>query len=1064
MTEVLAAHRRADRRDAPEQESDAASERSSGALPVSVPALLGGGAHALDAFDGLAAPSLRRRGGGVEDPLGGRPLDSAVEESLQRRRGRGAPLPDELGSELSEGFGGADLSAVRVHHDPEAGQIAGQLQAQAFTHGNDIYFAPGAYQPGSASGRELLAHEAAHVVQQRSGRVAGGSGGGTLVGRADDPLEAEADALGAAALQRRPAAHLLGATTPAGAGPVRRRLVSVKTFDADSSETLAMAGTAKKHLLRLLGEYGDLAGVPAGGDTVSGLLDRHAEDGTVVGKAVALLAEMVGTIDKWIEDHQATDADTGTVVEDGSRKNRRNAFIALRGAVQNESDELVAAFAARQNSLPGRQQDADKALLDAEQELDEARKALDEATTKARPYEESLARARAKLEAARRTAQSKAAQLESATKDAATSARSNKKVPEQLAAKRAELQALEDGHRRLDAEKQASRQKSFDKKKNALAARILELEQRLADQQTKESARDTAATELQEAQSAEQRAADRETRKANRLAPKAEAKRLAEERHRNAVEAEREASDDVDTLEREKSSYGPGSAPTGGAVVGAFSTAEGKEVEEHYDDKMDASGRSSFTKLGGMIDTLVGSNGDEASAEATVDIPVDPHGVGMVGLGLSLKLSKDDGLVKVRAEISLRAGAQFAMAGKIMGAAGGFIESAGGNGAEAAELLSYALYRRMRESNAVPSEISNRAWGGNWGKLGYVRADAWSRDVETRIIGNPGPRPADPGPSATDDEKAAYRAALKAWRIESSKKYVVSGGLAAVQGEIGPDLPGNMSVGAKGSVKGTVGSRIDAISLQDKGGAGKQNQKSTGMFAQLAKQIGGPDRGADRSVARLDTGLEMRASAKFGVGFPPFGSVAVEGEGVGTMGWTATGHRHLLGGGKNPEHELELTSGKLEISGAVTVPSAPGVSMLLEEVTSLLTKKVVDALPAYWEKANVQPSVILAAMNQTTTGGKVKEVVGGILGSTSVGAELKNVSPTFTQIGSTGGYQGNADQGHKLKITIGIDWIARETSIAFSRANDIASLSLPGFVSARVGTEKRIAKITHKWT
>ena len=63
---------------------------------------------------------------------------------------------------------GADFSAVRIH---EAPQETGAIRAQAFTHGQDIYFNAGKYSPGSSSGKELLAHELTHVVQQSGGQV-----------------------------------------------------------------------------------------------------------------------------------------------------------------------------------------------------------------------------------------------------------------------------------------------------------------------------------------------------------------------------------------------------------------------------------------------------------------------------------------------------------------------------------------------------------------------------------------------------------------------------------------------------------------------------------------------------------------------------------------------------------------------------------------------------------------------------------------------------------------------------------------------------------------------------
>lgn len=62
---------------------------------------------------------------------------------------------------------GADLSDVRVHETHQATMLG----ANAYTEGNNIHFAPGQYDIGTPAGREMLAHEAWHVVQQKQGRV-----------------------------------------------------------------------------------------------------------------------------------------------------------------------------------------------------------------------------------------------------------------------------------------------------------------------------------------------------------------------------------------------------------------------------------------------------------------------------------------------------------------------------------------------------------------------------------------------------------------------------------------------------------------------------------------------------------------------------------------------------------------------------------------------------------------------------------------------------------------------------------------------------------------------------
>lgn len=90
-----------------------------------------------------------------------------VAERLAARRGRGDALPPRLRDRMEAGFG-ADFSAVRIHRDVEAAQLSASLSARAFTHGREIYFGAGAYDPASRSGQHVLAHELTHVLQQRS--------------------------------------------------------------------------------------------------------------------------------------------------------------------------------------------------------------------------------------------------------------------------------------------------------------------------------------------------------------------------------------------------------------------------------------------------------------------------------------------------------------------------------------------------------------------------------------------------------------------------------------------------------------------------------------------------------------------------------------------------------------------------------------------------------------------------------------------------------------------------------------------------------------------------------
>jgi uncharacterized protein DUF4157 len=80
-------------------------------------------------------------------------------------RSLGQPLDPEVCAFMEPRFG-YDFSSVRVHSGVTAEQSARELEASAYTVGPDIVFARGQYAPHSVKGRQLIAHELTHVIQQ----------------------------------------------------------------------------------------------------------------------------------------------------------------------------------------------------------------------------------------------------------------------------------------------------------------------------------------------------------------------------------------------------------------------------------------------------------------------------------------------------------------------------------------------------------------------------------------------------------------------------------------------------------------------------------------------------------------------------------------------------------------------------------------------------------------------------------------------------------------------------------------------------------------------------------
>ncbi len=139
----------------------------------------------------------------------GRPVTAGPARILDEL-GPSAALPALLAQEFGAAYG-SSLDAVRMHVDSPVPQQHG---ARALTVGNHVAFAPGRFQPDTATGRELIGHELAHVVQQQ---------GGPSGGPAADAHETEADTAARGAVAGAPIGRLSpvgGQAAQGDAGPV----------------------------------------------------------------------------------------------------------------------------------------------------------------------------------------------------------------------------------------------------------------------------------------------------------------------------------------------------------------------------------------------------------------------------------------------------------------------------------------------------------------------------------------------------------------------------------------------------------------------------------------------------------------------------------------------------------------------------------------------------------------------------------------------------------------------------------------------------------------------------
>jgi hypothetical protein len=113
--------------------------------------------------DGAGAPLAIRpyapRTGGASEQL-----PASVSQTLASA---GRPLEPAVRREMEHRFGW-DFTRVRVHSDALAAGSARDVHAHAYAVGHDVVFNEGRYAPGTQEGRQLIAHELTHVVQQNA--------------------------------------------------------------------------------------------------------------------------------------------------------------------------------------------------------------------------------------------------------------------------------------------------------------------------------------------------------------------------------------------------------------------------------------------------------------------------------------------------------------------------------------------------------------------------------------------------------------------------------------------------------------------------------------------------------------------------------------------------------------------------------------------------------------------------------------------------------------------------------------------------------------------------------
>lgn len=143
-------------------EQDSAFEREARKVAAQVTSGLGAG---VDGVSGGSPRVQRSTSDNTGGDTGGRAAPQSVHEVISSPgKSPDSDVVRRMGEKMNE-----DFSSVSVHTGPRAAKSARDVDARAYTVGDDIVFDSGEYAPDTPGGRQVLAHELTHVAQQSRG-------------------------------------------------------------------------------------------------------------------------------------------------------------------------------------------------------------------------------------------------------------------------------------------------------------------------------------------------------------------------------------------------------------------------------------------------------------------------------------------------------------------------------------------------------------------------------------------------------------------------------------------------------------------------------------------------------------------------------------------------------------------------------------------------------------------------------------------------------------------------------------------------------------------------------
>lgn len=205
-----------------------------------------------------------------------------------------------------------------------------------------------------------------------------------------------------------------------------------------------------------------------------------------------------------------------------------------------------------------------------------------------------------------------------------------------------------------------------------------------------------------------------------------------------------------------------------------------ERTENKFKTQMEGDVSSILSKIGPIIGAAAPSSGDSAELEVEVKVPVEPSGVGYIGFRFKASVERlKKQALKVGFEVAVTGGANIPNVVEVGGELGMYVEAQGATPEKAMELVSYGMYRRVRESRVIPNEVANFIWGGSGSSVGWKRAEKWAAKVEKENFKD---KSLNLGGTGDSDEEDAY---VETGGLVGAKAKGGVGGVADLEGSVG---------------------------------------------------------------------------------------------------------------------------------------------------------------------------------------------------------------------------------------------------------------------------------------